>query len=174
MKKLFLLFAFFGLICLTTNAQAPTKEVKVEKKVCTATASTPAAKAAALDKSIESKTCAVSGKVSYVRKSVCAVSGKVSYADVIYSPAAGKFVNVSPKGMKKAACAKKAACVKKGASASKVSLSDGKKACTPAEKAACAKMGKVCVKSAACKGAKSAKASTESSDVKAVKVNNKE
>ncbi|MEM1320337.1 MAG: hypothetical protein AAGG75_08770 [Bacteroidota bacterium] len=126
MKKLFLLFTFLGFVCFTANAQQCSKKsvaAKGEKAGCCAATAKAAAKLATLEDNIESRTCAKSGKVSYVRKDVCPMSGKVSYADVEYCTKSQKFVNVSPSSAhatqvstevtQKASCtAKKAACTK--------------------------------------------------------------
>ena len=148
MKKIFMLFAFFGLVSFAATAQkACTKSASAKSSCCAKTAAA-AAKLASLDNSIESRTCATSGKVSYVKKSVCAQSGKVSYTDVEYCTKSKKFVNVSP--------TKKASCTK-AAGAKKVSSVNGKKTgCTAAQKASCAKKGMSCTKKSA-KSASSAK-----------------
>ena len=103
-----------------------------------------AAKLASMDDSIESKTCAVSGKVSYYQKSTCPASGKVTSSEVTYDKTAKKFVNVSPSKKAAAAGGKN---VKKAATAKKVSAT--------AKKSCAAK----CTKSAASCGSKSANAS---------------
>ncbi|MEL6866568.1 MAG: hypothetical protein AAFP19_19235, partial [Bacteroidota bacterium] len=61
MKKLFMLVAFFGVFTLAANAQTCTKSKSMSgKATCSKTA---AAKVAAMDDSIEARTCAKSGKV---------------------------------------------------------------------------------------------------------------
>lgn len=55
-----------------------------------------AAKLAANDPTIETKTCPVTGTVSYVRKETNVHSGKVSLVDVSYDASTNSFVNVSP------------------------------------------------------------------------------
>lgn len=142
MKKLFFLFAFLGVFSLAANAQScpySKTAAKSDKVVCSKTA---AAKAASLDNSIEARTCAKSGSVSYVKKSVCAKSGKVSYSDVEYCTKSAKFVNVSPKAM------------------------GAKKSCDPA---ACAK-GKTVSNKKSCDPAACMKSQTKGAKVKAVKV----
>ena len=67
--------------------------------VATTGGSDAAAKLASMDSSIETKTCPVTGTVSYVRKETCAGSGTVSYVDVNYDAATNTFVNVSPMKM---------------------------------------------------------------------------
>ena len=155
MKKVFLLFAFFGALCLTTvEAQKSCSKAMSAKngKTCCVVA----AKAASLDNSIEKRVCSKSGTVSYVKKNVCSVSGKVSYADVEYCIKSSKFVNVSPSAAKTKTCTKgKAACTKKASSGSAMKVSNdqasakAKKSCdpvkcTPAQIAACKKAGKTC------------------------------
>ena len=165
MKKLLLAFAFLGCLGLVNvNAQSCSgkKTAGVEKAACSKTCAktaAAAAKLASLDESIEAKTCAKSGNVSYYQKSTCAKSGKTSLTEVKYCTTSQKFVNVSPdaKAMgvsgTKAACSKtagaNAACSKK-AGAKTASLVDGKPACSKS-KAACSKTaGKAaCAKTAA-------------------------
>jgi len=160
MKKLFVLFAFMGLVAFTANAQScgskKATSAKSETACCAKTAAA-AAKLASMDESIESKTCAKSGKVSYTKKEVCAKSGKVSYTDVEYCTKSGKFVNMSPKDVKDVKCTKsKASCGDKAkaskAKATKVS-STTKKSCAAPKSAS----------AGACGGSKAASA-------KAVKV----
>jgi len=179
MKKLFVLFAFLGMVSLaqaqcTKSAKSTT--ASKGKTSCAVTAKA-AATAASLDDSIEKRECAKSGKVSYVKKSTCAKSGNVSFTNVEYCTKSKKFVNMSPSQME--AGAKKAACTKK-ATATGVSA---KKSCTKAEKAACAKTAangkKPCCakgkgKKAACSKSKTAakEGTTTTNEVKAVKVSN--
>ena len=137
MKQLLLLFSMMLAFGLTTQAQdcsySKKTNASVEKTQCTKSTATAAAKLASMDESIESRTCAQSGKLSYVRKSVCEKSGKVSYTGVEYCSKSGKFVNISPRQ----ACSKSKASAEGNAKATKVS--DKKGACTSAQKAACAK-----------------------------------
>ncbi len=141
MKKLFFLFAFLGLVSFAANAQSCkyAKKAKGEKSTCVKSQKA-AASAALIDDAIESRTCAKSGKVSYVRKVVNNETGAVSYQDVEYCTKSKKFINASPAGMK-ATCTKsaKASC-SKSAKATKASMSakGAKKACcTGKDKAAC-------------------------------------
>ncbi|MCG8332598.1 MAG: hypothetical protein MI974_33240 [Chitinophagales bacterium] len=138
MKQLLLLFSMMLVFGLTTQAQdctyAKKTNASVEKTQCTKSTAAAAAKLASMDASIESRTCAQSGKVSYVRKSVCDKSGKVSYTGVEYCSKSAKFVNISPRQQ---ACSKSKASAEGNAKATKVS--DKKGACTSAQKAACAK-----------------------------------
>jgi len=144
MKKLFVLFAFLGLVSFSATAQKcnPAACKKAHKTTAVdanqTDAMSAAVKLASLDETIETKTCATSGKVSFTRKNVCATSGKVSYTDVEYCSKSAKFVNVSPSA--KASCSKsKASCsAAKGASAKQVSNSaTTKKACCAGASAAC-------------------------------------
>ncbi len=104
MKKFLFLLAF---VCFAfmSNVQAQSchgaKSAKAEGKSCHSK-EMAAAKAAAMDESIESRTCAATGKVSYVRKKVCPHSGNVSYADVEYDAEAGRFVKAGEKNAVKA------------------------------------------------------------------------
>lgn len=151
MKKLFVLFAFLGLVSFSANAQkcnpAACKKGTKMTSVDAKETNEAAVKLASLDESIETRTCATSGKVSFVRKDVCAASGKVSYTDVEYCTKSAKFVNVSPSA--KASCTKKAAAscgAAKGASAKQVSAEGtAKKGCCGGANAAagacCAKKG---------------------------------
>ena len=148
MKKLFVLFAFLGFVSFSATAQscnpaACKKAHKTSSVDATQTdAHAAAVKLASMDETIETKTCATSGKVSFTRKNVCATSGKVSYTDVEYCSKSAKFVNVSPSA--KASCSKsKASCTAaKGASAKQVSAEAvPKKACCAkgASKTSCSK-----------------------------------
>lgn len=104
MKKLFLLFAFTGVVALA-NAQAQQCQASMANSgnhACCA--KTAAAKAAALDNTIEQRVNAETGEVSYVRKVSYAGTDKVTYTDVEYCTKAGKFINVSPG--KKSCCNK--------------------------------------------------------------------
>jgi len=65
---------------------------KADKKAC----SKAVAAALTANPDVEKRTCADSGKVSYVKKSTCAASGKVSYEDVKYCSDSKKFVNAAP------------------------------------------------------------------------------
>lgn len=156
MKKLFLLFAFFGMVTFVANAQTCPKSkaaaaaTKVEHKACAKTAEA-AAKAAAMDETIESKVCSKSGNVSYYKNSVCTKSGKVSSEAVKFCTTSNKFVNVSPEATMVAAeleapkvCSKTAA-----ANAALTDESVEKRVCSKSgsvsyyQKAVCAKSGNV-------------------------------
>ena len=82
-----------------------------------------AAKLASMDASIESKTCPVSGKVSYTKKETTA-NGEVSYVDVKYDAETNTFVNASAMKMEESkACSgqKAAGCCSGKSTASKSS-----------------------------------------------------
>ncbi len=130
-----------------------------EKKVCSKAVST----ALAANPDVEKRTCAASGKVSYMKKSTCASSGKVSYKEVKYCSDSKTFVNAAP-AKKSCTAAQKAAC-SKSASAKGVSLSaDG------AKKKSCAK---TCTKSkAACSKKAAVNTQPVQSDVKVIKTSN--
>lgn len=84
MKKLFfLLILALGLFSVEATAQScHGKKAKAEK---TAAASAEAAAVlASLDPNIQTRTCAVSGTVSYVEKTTCPVSGTVSFVSLEY------------------------------------------------------------------------------------------
>lgn len=137
MKKLVLLFAFFSVCTFAVNAQTCSKKAAAMK-----TANMEAAaKLASADDSIEQRVCEKSGAVSYVQKSTCPMSGKVSYADVEYSAAEGKFVNVSPSEAMGGHAAK-AVNTAEGAAKKKAT-------CTAKEKAACKKSKASCTKAKA-------------------------
>ena len=79
-----------------------------------------------MDDSIEAKTCATSGNVSYFQKSTCAKSGKVSMNEVKYCTTSQKFVNASPVEGAKKSCAKSCA-AKKAAAAKAEGFEEGAK-----------------------------------------------
>lgn len=141
MKKLFLLFAFFGAVSFAANAQcshaksASAASTSVDAPGhCTASA---AAKLASADASIETRTCPQTGKVSYMKKTVSAETGKATFTEVEYCSKSGKFVNVSPS--EKAACSKSKAACSGDAKATKVSSTGGTgAACCAGAKAASA------------------------------------
>lgn len=159
MKKLFVLFAFLGFVSFSATAQkcnpaACKKSQKTTAVDAKAINSDELVKFASLDETVETRTCAKSGSVSFVRKNVCEKSGSVSYSDVEYCTKSAKFVNVSPSA--KASCTKsKASCSSaKGASAKQVSAEAAPK------KACCAKgSGKSCGSKAKASG--KAEAATE-------------
>ena len=100
MKKLFILFAFFGCLSFSATAQKACCASKSAKTAtCSKTAAankTAAATLASADASIETKVCSKSGNVSYVKNSVCPTTGKATSVAVKYDEKSQKFVNVSP------------------------------------------------------------------------------
>lgn len=131
MKKLFLLFAFFGLFALV-NVQAqncPHAKKTSEDKVCNYSKSA-ASKAAVLDDNIIEKIDAKTGTASFVKQTVSAESGRAIFTDVEYCNKSGKFISTS--------AGKKSCCAKGGGKASKVA-NEKTKNCTDAQKAACCK-----------------------------------
>lgn len=132
MKKLFLLFAFVGAValCNVQAQQCHTSMANTGNHACCA--KTAAAKAAALDNTIEQRVNAETGDVSYVRKVSYAGTDKVTYTDVEYCTKAGKFINVSPG--KKSCCnkgAEGAGCEKTKSSTSTSSASNSPSTATP-------------------------------------------
>jgi hypothetical protein len=159
MKSFLLLFSLIFFISINSNAQecsyAKSAKAKVDKTHCTASA---AAKMAALDEHIESRTCPQTGKVSYVRKSVCPQSGKTTLTDVEYCSKTSKFINVSPR---QKSCTKQNGAAGSKAKATKAANKSIN--CSPAQKAACAK---TCAKSCAGGQKAGAKASASQADAK--------
>jgi len=157
MKKLFVLFAFLGLVTFSANAQKTCNPAACKKAHKTtavdakATNTADLVKFASLDETVETRTCAKSGKVSFVRKNVCAKSGSVSYSDVEYCSKSAKFVDVSPSAKASWSKSAKASCsAKKGASAKQVSNAAGaKKACCASKAKSCGSKAKADVKSEA-------------------------
>ncbi|MCO6475366.1 MAG: hypothetical protein J5I94_02025 [Phaeodactylibacter sp.] len=136
MKQFFLLTVLFALFsAASAEAQDCPYSRTAETKGCPHP--TTAAKAAAMDASIEKRFDEQAGKTTYVRKEVCSTTGKVSYTAVEYCSRSGKFVNVSPQ--EKQCLKSKADCVSKRARAAKASGAEGEIHCTTAQKAACAK-----------------------------------
>ncbi len=145
MKKLFMLFAFMGLVSVASvSAQSCSKSKANSSTTCTVAAT----KAASLDASIEKRVCEKSGKVSFVRKNVCSTSGKTTYTNVEYNTETKKFVNVSPTHTS-------------GKAAGKASTSCSAKAKATSGKTSC------CTK-----GAKGASAVKKTSAAKAIKTSN--
>jgi len=162
MKKLFLLFAFCGALGVAANAQcsgakASSASTDAKPGCCSATA---AAKMASLDASIETRTCAETGKVSYMKKAVSA-EGTTTFTEVEYCSKSGKFVNVSPS--EKAACTKsaKASCTG-DAKATKVSNTEAKASCSGAKSASAS--------ASCCDKSKSSKASTTTKKASSAKL----
>lgn len=102
--------------CSKSTSVASKSCTKSEKAACSKGKTTAVAgvikaahDAAEADESIEERTCAKSGKVSYYQKAECPMTGKVSYSEVRYCNESGKFVSATScsKGEKKA-CSKEA------------------------------------------------------------------
>ena len=131
MKKLFMLFAFIGLVSATSvNAQTCCSKSKTASAECTAAA----AKAATLETDIEKRMVEATGEVYYVRKVVNSDTG-TSYVNVEYNSDSKKFVNVSPTHTSDSA-AKPASCSKE----SNATATSGKSAsCCSKDKGACTK-----------------------------------
>ena len=137
MKKIMLfLILLVGVGLTTMEAQTCKKSTAACSKKSTTVATsnsshcggsaTAAAKLAALDESIETRTCAKSGNVSYVRKETNSGTGSVIFTSVEYDSELGKFVNMSPTAAK--SCCKGA---KAGCCASKMKVTEA--AAEPAE-----------------------------------------
>ncbi len=150
MQKLFVLFTFLCFASFSANAQscnpAACKKSQKNVKVEATQTNEAAVKLASLEENIETRTCAKSGKVSFVRKDVCATSGTVKYTDVEYCTKSAKFVNVSPSA--KASCSKaaktSASCNAKGASSKNANAKNVSAEAAPAKKGCCANKAKSC------------------------------
>lgn len=101
-----------GKACCAKGTSAMSEKSCHGAKVSTASVSedvSPAIKAAAADESIETRTCAKSGNVTFYKKSTCPFSGNVSYSEVQYDEVSGQFVSqetpkeAHPVGKEKAA-----------------------------------------------------------------------
>ena len=139
MKKL--LFSLVLLMGAFTFANAQAVEMDAPKKSCSkscakacASTTAAAAKLAAMDETIESKTCSTTGALSYYRTSVCPVSGKTTAAEVKYSTASKTFVNVAPS--ETASVAKKVSMETTGTTAKKACSKSCSKTCSKGKKAA--------------------------------------
>ncbi len=149
MKKLFFLFAFVGLFGFTSvNAQCTHGQAKATKTAALQNnaAAMAAAKFAANDETIESRTCSKSGRVSYYKKSV-GEGGEVSYAPVSFDMAKKAFVMADATAS--AGCSKGAkACCKGGAKScskgAKACCKGGAKSCSKGAGASCTHSGKAC------------------------------
>ena len=115
MKKVLFSIFFFSLMVVGAQAQKSACSKSCTAKPASASVSSchdsnaAAAKLASTDPTIETRTCPVSGTVSYVRKQTASANGAVSYVDVNYDAASNSFVNVSPVKMEGGAgCAPKA------------------------------------------------------------------
>ncbi|MDZ4748935.1 MAG: hypothetical protein SH808_10630 [Saprospiraceae bacterium] len=151
MKKVLFSFFLFSVMAVGVQAQksacsksctakpaagVSSCEGKSTSVATTSGSNDAATKLASMDASIESKTCPVTGTVSYVRKETCAHSGTVSYVDVNYDGTTNTFVNVSPMkmegnkecGTKGTSASGKSCCAGKS-SATSTSGSNGKSCC---------------------------------------------
>ncbi|HEY3385191.1 MAG TPA: hypothetical protein VGK46_01700 [Saprospiraceae bacterium] len=125
-KVLFSLFLFSALavgVQAQSSSCAKSCAAKPAGAACeskSADASAAAAKLAATDATIETKTCPGTTAVCYVRK-VSEQNGTVSYVDVTYDATTNTFVNVSPVK----ASGKEAGCSGKSASGAKACCAPG-------------------------------------------------
>ncbi|HSF89204.1 MAG TPA: hypothetical protein VLA46_07285 [Saprospiraceae bacterium] len=163
MKKVLFSFFLFSVMAVGVQAQKSACSKSCTAKpaagvsscegksasVATTGGSDAAAKLAAMDASIETKTCPVTGTVSYVRKETCAGSGTVSYVDVNYDAATNTFVNVSPMKMEgnkdcgtKGTSANGKSCCAGKSTATSTSGSTGKSCCAGKPSAATTTSGK--------------------------------
>ena len=117
---------FCGMFVFAAQAQKSCTAKKTAGASCCMATAKAASTAASLDNDIEARTCAKSGKVSYVKKVVNAETGAVNFEEVKWCTDSKKFINASPskasctKGGKASAASKKACtkpCVKGKASA---------------------------------------------------------
>lgn len=145
MKRISVLLAFAMLLGFGLQAQSDCGHKKSADKAeisRTATAVDQntieaAVKLASLDENIEQRVNDENGEVTFVRKKTCAHSGKVSFVNVAYDAESAQFVNVSPKDMNsgKKGCCAAGAKAGKGCCAKKASAGEGcgsKKASTEA------------------------------------------
>lgn len=145
MKKV--LFSLFVFSAIAFGAQAQTCSKSCTAKPAAASASChegaasastaeAAAKLASMDATIESRTCPVSGTVSYVRKETNKADGSVSFVNVNYDATTNTFVNVAPSQMQgHEGCGAKATSTNGKSCCSGGSSATGSKAC-------CAEKGK--------------------------------
>lgn len=114
MKKILFSLFFFSLMIVGAQAQKSSCAKTCTKSAAASAAckdkapgsntasvatienSAAAAKLASMDASIESRTDAATGNVTYVKKETCSHSGKVSFVDVSYDASTNTFLNVSP------------------------------------------------------------------------------
>jgi hypothetical protein len=156
MKKVLFSFFLFSVMAVGVQAQKsacskscaakPASGVSTcegkSTSVATTNSNDAAAKLASMDASIETKTCPVTGTVSYVRKETSAGNGSVSYVDVNYDATTNTFVNVSPMkmeggkecGTKGTATSGKSCCAGKSAATS--TSGSGSKSCCAGKSAA--------------------------------------
>ncbi|HZV71949.1 MAG TPA: hypothetical protein VFG10_20570 [Saprospiraceae bacterium] len=136
MKKFVFSFFLFSLMVFSAQAQkaACCKPGGKSAAACHATVpsaasaetSAAAAKVAAMDQTIETRTDPITGTVSYVRKETAVADGSVSFVSLNFDPVTNSFVNVSPAMTEEGHnCATKAtsasgkACTAKGTAAGK-------------------------------------------------------
>jgi len=127
MKKVIFSIFFFSLMVVGVQAQKSScSKSSCTAKPAAATATcdhmsgsaasaettAAAAKLASMDPSIETRTCPVSGTVTYVRKEEGAKKGEYTYVDLAYDATSNSFINVAPSKMEGAA-----GCSAKGTSA---------------------------------------------------------
>ena len=121
MKKITLFFALLvGIGMTSVQAQSCKKSasacaskssvVMTGNKAHCGSATTAAAQLASMDESIETRTCAKSGNVSYVRKETNPETGNVIFTSVEYNSELGKFVNMSPDALKSCCSGAQAGC----------------------------------------------------------------
>lgn len=128
MKRILFVFALVSFAAFAAQAQSccskGAKSASADKSEAACT--NDAAKAASMDDSIEQRTDANTGKVSFVRRTVDASTGEASYVPVEYCTETKKFINQSSE--KSAACCtdskgSKAGCCSKEGSAKSSSTS---------------------------------------------------
>ena len=137
MKKVLFSLFLFSVMAVGVQAQKSACSKSCTAKPAAGVSSCEGKSASvAMDSSIETKTCPVTGTVSYVRKETCAGSGTVSYVDVNYDAATNTFVNVSPMKMEggkdcgtKGTSANGKSCCAGKSSATSTSGSNGKSCC---------------------------------------------
>lgn len=141
MKKVIFSLFFCSFLVVGANAQKSGCSKSCTKSAAACTVKAPSAadaesnaaavKLASMDASIETRTDAATGAVTYVRKETCAHSGVVSYTDVTYDAASNTFVNVSPIHMEGAAggCQGKATSASAAKSCHGGSATAGKSCC---------------------------------------------
>ena len=133
MKKVLFSLMLISAFALSAQAQTCSKSctAKPAAASCQGSAATTstadaAAKLASMDATIESRTCPVSGTVSYVRKET-KQDGTVSFVSFNYDAATNTFVNVAPSqvqghegcGTKATSTSGKSCCTSGAASGSK-------------------------------------------------------
>lgn len=135
----FALFAIAGVSAQSCAKSCQAKQGSAASATCTKDNAAAAAKLASMDKTIETRTCPVTGSVSYVRKETDA-KGTVQFVDVTYDGASNTFVNVAPSQMEgaKASCGSGAATATSGKPGCASSAGSGKACCAGKAKSASA------------------------------------